>query len=59
MGNEVCVVSHFMIRLHSTPYQEVIMREGDDKQSTLQKVKAVSCGGHMIDVITGLCQDEL
>ena len=48
-----------MTRLHSTPYQEVIMRDDGGEQTTLQKVRAVSCGGHMIDVITGFFQDEL
>ena len=42
------------MRLHLSPFQEIIMKkqEGSTNPSLL-KVKDVSCGGHMIDVITG------
>ena len=58
MGNEVCLVRCFVSRLHPTPYQEVIMG-GDGDNQILHKLKAVSCGGHMIDVITGFHHHEL
>lgn len=43
-------------RLHMEPYQEVIMRKRENEaNSHLVKIVEVSCGGHMIDAISGGC----
>lgn len=42
-------------RIHANAYQEVLMKklEGEDS-ARLLKATDVVCGGHMIDVITGM-----
>lgn len=41
-------------RLHLGPYQEVIMKKREnDANSHLVKIVEASCGGHMIDAISG------
>lgn len=43
-----------LLRLHLSPYQEIIMKKFDGEENArLLKVKEISCGGHMIDAITG------
>lgn len=40
--------------MHLSPYQEIIMKKFDGEENArLLKVKEVSCGGHMVDAITG------
>ena len=53
MGNEVLItVSKIICRLHTSPYQEVILRKNEkDDSASLVKIKEVQCGGHMIDAL--------
>ena len=55
MGNEVLI--HLVIilinRLHTAPYQEVILRKKENEENaSLVKIKAVQCGGHMVDALS-------
>ena len=41
-------------RLHLTPYQEIIMKKfNNEENARLLKVRKITCGGHMIDALTG------
>ena len=47
-------------RLHLGPYQEVIMKKREnDANSHLVKIVEASCGGHMIDAISGRSWDAV